>query len=637
MDNRISQKVFHQYFPTKNDIKSEIINLSAILNLPKATEEFISDIHGEFDAFDHIFRTGSGNIKQKIQDTFHDRLSDSEQKELAFLVYYPSRMLDKQKQTNSEVPLEIWYEDHFDLLVELLGAVGRKYTRSKVRKALDPDFAYITEELLYTDEQDRDKSQYYHDILVNLINLQIADKFLIATAHSIQHLVVDHLHVIGDIYDRGPHPDQIVERLMELKNVDIQWGNHDILWIGSAAGSPLSISNLVRIAARYNNLSIIEDIYGINLRYLANFADRNYQVQTAFTPKEITPEDSQTELDQSNKIQQAMAIIQFKLESQAIKRRPEFEMNDRLLLDKIDFKNHQIILDSTVYPLTNECFSTIDPAQPDRLTKDEQMVINGLIKAFVNSTKLRRHMDFLMTKGSMYLKFNDNLLIHGCVPVDENGEFAALTFNGVAYSGRRLFEFLEANLRRSYREPAQTDDMATDLIWYLWTGPFSPLFGKKAMRTFERYFIEDKSTQHEEKNAYYQLRHEEEFVDRLLSEFELDPKTGHVINGHTPVKKGHSPVMANGKMFVIDGGMAKPYQKTTGIGGYTLLSNSHGFQLVTHLPFTTTENAFDQQLDVISTRRVVENSAIRKKVVDTTVGQNLIEEITELQELLNRY
>lgn len=634
----LEQKIYHRYFPTKNDLKSEIINLSAILNLPKGTEEFVSDIHGEFDAFNHILRNGSGNIKQKIQDNFSQDLTGNEQKELAFLVYYPKSILAQKKSELKPGELAVWYEKSFILVVELLKIVGRKYTRSKVRKALDPDFVYITEELLYTDEQDRDKTQYYQDILANLVKLNIADNFIIATANAIQSLVVDHLHVIGDIYDRGPAPEKIVELLMQQKNVDIQWGNHDILWIGSAAGSALSIANLIRIAARYGNLSIIEDNYGINLRHLASFADQHYRAQVAFAPKLTAHHDlSDHELDQNNKIQQAMAIIQFKLEGHAIKRRPEFGMDDRLLLDKIDFENKTIVIDGITYTLTNTAFDTIDRDDPYRLTHDEDEIIDGLIQSFVNATKLRRHLDFLLDHGSMYLNFNDNLLIHGCVPVTENGDFAALSIDGHDYSGRALFEFLEKTLRESYQNPGATDDLATDLVWYLWTGPLSPLFGKKAMKTFERYFIDDKDTHIEVKNRYYELRHDENFVTKLLEEFGIDPQLGHVINGHTPVKKGHSPVMANGKMFVIDGGMSKPYQKTTGIGGYTLLANSHGFQLVTHQPFTSTKEAIDSMSDIVSTRRVVENSERRLKVADTTVGKNIKEEIAELEELLREY
>ncbi|MGR3742447.1 fructose-1,6-bisphosphatase [Companilactobacillus sp. DQM5] len=634
--DKITTKVIHEYFPNKNDIKTEIINLSAILNLPKSTEEFVSDIHGEYDAFAHIFRNGSGNIAQKISERFKKELSEVQQKELSFLVYYPSEMISRQQKNNKNI--RRWYEENFYFVIELLKVVSRKYTRSKVRKAMNKDFIYITEELLYTNENDVNKDEYYHQIIENLIDLEISDQFIIETCHTIQKLVVDRLHVIGDIYDRGPHPDFIVEKLMKLKNVDIQWGNHDILWIGGASGSPLCICNLIRISARYSNLSILEDSYGINLRHLSMFADKNYQLNPAFEPKidkgqEVTKE----ELNQTNKIQQAISIIQFKLEGRAIRRRPEFKMDNRKMLEKMNKKFSEIEIQGNTYSINNGCFQTVDPNDPYKLTQEEQEIVDGLVNSFISSSKLRKHMDFLVSKGSMYLKHNGNLLLHGCVPVDLNGDFEKLEFNGKNYSGKKLFEFLEDNLRNSYENPQCVNDMATDLMWYLWTGSLSPLFGKQAMKTFERYFIDDKSTHKENKNSYYKLRHEEWFVEKILQEFDLDSKNGHVINGHTPVKKGHSPIMANKKMFVIDGGMSKPYQKTTGIGGYTLLSNSYGFQLVTHEPFTNRDQAIKNMTDIVSTKKVIEKVDHRMKVADTDIGRSIKEEISELKKILQDY
>lgn len=634
--DRLTDKVMHKYFPNKNDIKTEIINLSAILNLPKSTEEFVSDIHGEYDAFSHIFRNGSGNIAQKTHDRFADELTDKQQKDLAFLIYYPSEMITRKKVKTSE--LRTWYEERFYLVIELLKVVGRKYTRSKVRKALNEDFIYITEELLYTNDQDINKDDYYRQIVENLIDLNIADDFIIETAHAIQSLVVDRLHIIGDIYDRGPHPDYIVEKLTHFKQVDVQWGNHDILWLGGDSGSPLCICNLIRISARYNNLTILEDSYGINLRHLSMFADKNYEVNSAFKVKsDDSSEINKSELQQANKIQQAIAIIQFKLEGRAIKRRPEFKMDDRLMLDKLSADFSKIELNGIEYSIENGCFQTVDLDNPYVLTDEEQEIVDGLVKSFTTSGKLRKHMDFLVSKGSMYLKYNNNLLIHGCVPVDDNGEFVALTIDGEQYSGKKLFEILEKNLIQSYQNPDSVKDLATDLMWYLWTGSLSPLFGKQAMKTFERYFINDKNMHKEQKNPYYRLRHESWFINKILLEFGLDPKTSHMINGHTPVKRGHSPIMADGKMFVIDGGMSKPYQKTTGIGGYTLLSNSYGFQLVTHEPFTTREDAIKNMTDIVSTKRVVAKVERRMKVKDTDVGQQLKDEIKELKYVLREY
>ncbi|GKQ43289.1 fructose-1,6-bisphosphatase class 3 [Companilactobacillus sp. RD055328] len=635
---KLTTKVMHSYFPNKNDIKTEIINLSAILNLPKSTEEFMSDIHGEYNAFSHIFRNGSGNIAQKINDRFNGELTDKQKKELAFLIYYPSEMVTRKKrQLDNLDELRKWYERNFYLVIELLKVVSRKYTRSKVRKALAEDFIYITEELLYTNEKDINKDEYYNQIIENLIDLSIADDFIVETSHSIQRLVVDRLHIIGDIYDRGPHPDYIVDKLSSLSQVDVQWGNHDILWLGGASGSPLCICNLIRISARYNNLSIIEDSYGINLRHLSMFADKNYTPNPAFESKSDGQTVISSELEQTNKIQQAIAIMQFKLEGRAINRRPEFGMEDRKLLDKMNEDFSQITIDGETYPITNGCFQTIDKNNPYELTAEEQEIMDGLVKSFTTSNKLRKHMDFLIEKGSMYLKNNDNLLIHGCVPVNNQGEFESLVIDGKKYAGKELFEFLEDNLRASYQEPECVNDLATDLMWYLWTGSLSPLFGKRAMKTFERYFIDNKDIQKEHKNPYYKLRHEEWFIDKILTEFGLDSDKGHVINGHTPVKKGHSPIMANGKMFVIDGGMSKPYQKTTGIGGYTLLSNSYGFQLVTHEPFTTRDDAIKNLSDIVSTKKVVAQVDHRMKVADTDIGSQLKEEIKELKEVLDQY
>lgn len=637
--NRIENKVVRQYFPAKNDIKTEIINLSAILNLPKSTEEFVSDIHGEYDAFAHIYRNGSGNTAQKIRERFTN-LNERQQKELAFLVYYPSEIISKKKsEISTDEELRLWYENNVKLLIELLKVTGRKYTRSKVRKAMAEDFIYITEELLYTDANDYNKDEYYNQLVENLIDLKIVDEFIIKTCHTIQTLVVDKLHIIGDIYDRGPHPDSIMDLIIKkIPNADIQWGNHDILWIGGASGSSLCICNLIRISARYNNLSILEDSYGINLRHLSMFADKNYEINPAFDSKiEDDAYISEEELNQNNKIQQAIAIIQFKLEGQAINRRPEFKMEDRKLLEKLNADNSKITLNGEEYDISNACFQTVNADDPYKLTEEEQEIIDGLVKSFVGSSKLRRHMDFLIKKGSMYLKFNGNLLIHGCVPVDDHGKFAELEFNGKKYSGKDLFEFLEKNLRSSYKNPENVDDMATDLMWYLWTGAYSPLFGKQAMKTFERYFIADKTTHKEVKNSYYKLRHEESFIKKILVEFGMDPNESHVINGHTPVKKGHSPIMANDRMFVIDGGMSKPYQKTTGIGGYTLLYNSYGFQLITHEPFTTRQKAIENMTDIVSTKRIVEQVSHRMTVADTDIGKNLKIEIKELKEILKDY
>ena len=626
-------------YQTVPAIATEIINLEAILNLPKPTEAFMSDIHGEYNAFQHVLRNGSGNVKSKIRSCFRDEMTETTLQRFAFLVYYPSERLTAIHQELQGDDLQQWYLTTFRRLIRLLAFTATKYTRSKVRKAMAPEFVYITEELLYNDADTPDKLAYYWQIIRNLIVLEQADEWIEATCRTIQRLTVDHFHIMGDIYDRGPAPDQVVESLIkrdQRHSVDIQWGNHDILWIGGAAGSALCIANLVRISARYNNLSILEDVYGINLRHLARLAEQYYQDNPAFSPKMGRSDRPITEAErlQITQIHQAIAMIQFKLEGPAIKRRPEFEMDHRLLLDKLAADFSTIQLNGHTYPITNGCFATVDPADPYRLLPEEQEVIDSLVESFTHSEKLHRHMDFLMDRGSMYLRYNRNLLLHGCVPVDEDGNFIGLTIEGTTYTGRQLFDMLEANLRLAYSKKKKKADLATDLLWYLWTGPNSPLFGKHDMTTFERYFIKDPATHAEGRNAYYHLRKDPDFIKKILREFVLDPEVGHVINGHTPVKKGTDPIMANNKMIVIDGGFSKPYQKTTGIGGYTLLDNSYGMQLVTHQPFTTKADAIANLTDIISTRRVVETEARRRTVAETDIGTALQAEVEVLKRRL---
>lgn len=626
-------------FTNDNEIKSEIINLSAILDLPKGTEAFVSDIHGEYDEFAHILRNGSGNTRQKISELFTGRLTEDRQKKFAFLIYYPSEILRQSKESfSNEEDLEQWYFDVFNQLIDMLRYTSIKYTRSKVRKAIKDDFVYITEELLYADQNDLTKRSYYREVGENIIKLGMADSFIISTCHTIQRLVVDHLHIIGDVYDRGPHPDLIMDHLMNRwGSLDFQWGNHDILWIGSAAGSKLCMANLIRISARYNNLKLLTDKYDIDLDELKDFAANNYQPLPVFTPRSDTgdsiPDDDSL---YDNTVQQAMAIMQFKLEGQTIKHRPDFEMEDRMLLHRLSSDRKSITINDQDYPITNGCFQLVDPDDPYKLTEKEENIIDDLIRQFIDSPKLRYHMSFMMNNGSMYLKYNGNLLLHGCVPVNEDGSMQTWQVDGKTYSGKSLFDFFEKTLKEGFQSPSPEDSLNSDIIWYLWTGKMSPLFGKAAMTTFERYFIEDKALHKEVKNPYYSLRKEEWFADELLKEFDLNPDEGHIINGHTPVKLGHSPIMANRKIFVIDGGMSKPYHKTTGIGGYTLLSNSFGFQLVTHEPFTTRAKAIADMTDVVSTKRVIEQSAKRKTVGDTDVGCKLKKRIADLQARLNK-
>ncbi|WP_311406497.1 fructose-1,6-bisphosphatase [Liquorilactobacillus uvarum] len=635
-----TQELLREKFPAKQDVVTEITNLEAILNLPKATEHFVSDVHGEYNAFDHTLRNGSGNVKQKINENFGGRLTPRNIQEFATLIYYPEdKLAYRKKHVATQDELDQWYLNTIARLIEVLKITATKYTRSKVRKAMDPNYVYITEELLYNDQQELDKRNYYNQILHNLVALHQADEFITVTCYTIQRLVVDHLHVIGDIYDRGPAPDKIMDTLMKYHSVDIQWGNHDIIWLGAVSGSPLCIMNLLRICARYNNLSIIEDAYGINLRHLSMFAEQNYTDVKAFRPK--TVEDTEVirpdEKKQITQIHQAVAMIQFKLEGQICQRRPEFKMNNVTLLDKIDYENSKIKIGNETYPLTCNCFSTIDPQDPYKLTEEEEKVMRSLLESFGNATKLRRHLNFMMEKGSMYKCYNGNLLFHGCIPVQKDGSFQLFEFGSQKYKGKGLLDFFEKQLRKAYSEPDKNDDLATDMVWYLWQGPLSPLFGKHAMTTFSRYFIEDKDTHVERKNAYYNLRKEEWFCRKLLNEFGLNADEGHIINGHTPVKKGSQPIMANKKMIVIDGGYSKAYQPTTGIGGYTLLYNSYGLQLVTHHPFTSKEDAIKNGRDILSTRRVVNQELKRQTVADTDTGREIKEKLQILRNMLSDY
>ncbi len=626
-----------QKYDTEEKVVTEIINLEAILHLPKGTEHFVSDLHGEYQAFQHVLRNGSGNVKEKIKDLFKNVLSDKEINEFATLVYYPEEKLPLIKaQFRNKRELYEWYKEIIDRMLNLISYASSKYTRSKLRKALPDQFVYIIEELLYKTDEFTNKEQYYTKIVQQIISLGQADKLIIGLAYTTQRLVVDHLHVVGDIYDRGPEPDKIMDTLINYHSVDIQWGNHDVLWLGAFAGSKVCLANIIRICARYDNLDIIEDVYGINLRPLLNLAEKYYDDNPAFRPKVSSSDKlSDHERLQITKIHQAIAMIQFKLESPIIKRRPFFNMSERLLLEKIDYDKNEITIYGNTYPLENRCFATVDPAQPDQLLEEEEQVMERLLLSVQHSEKLARHMKFLMKKGSLYLKYNGNLLIHGCIPLDEEGNMEKMTIEDKTYAGRNLLDVFEHYLQEAFAHPEETDDLATDMVWYLWTGEYSSLFGKRAMTTFERYFISDKATHKEKKNPYYYLRENEEVCQNILAEFNLNPDHGHIINGHTPVKEieGENPVKANGKMIVIDGGFSKAYQSTTGIAGYTLLYNSYGMQLVAHKHFNSKEDILLEGTDVLSVKRLVDKELERKMVLETNVGEELLKEISILKDL----
>ncbi|PTH14555.1 class 3 fructose-bisphosphatase [Staphylococcus agnetis] len=625
-------------YDSEEKVATEIISLESILELPKGTEHFVSDLHGEFNAFQHVLRNGSGNVKAKIHDIFNDRLTVQEMNQLTALVYYPEDKIKLIKsEFNSKADRDAWYTSTIHQLLELITYTSSKYTRSKLRKALPKRYVFIIEELLYKSNKYNNKNVYYNTIIEQIINLHQADKLIISLSNTIQRLVVDHLHVVGDIYDRGPDPDKIMDTLIDYHSVDIQWGNHDALWMGAYAGSQVCLANLLRICARYDNLDIIEDAYGINLRPLLTLAEKYYDDNPAFRPKkhpEKTP--SESEKLQITKIHQAIAIIQFKLEGPIIKRRPEFEMESRLILDRINYRELTLDINGQTYPLEHTCFKTIDPRNPTALLEEEKEVMDKLIISFQESEKLRRHIDFLMKKGNLYLRYNGNLLIHGCIPVDENGNMEGMEIEGEYYDGHALIDKFEYHVRKAYNDIETQDDISTDLVWYLWTGKYSSLFGKRAMTTFERYFISDKATHKEVKNPYYHLREDENMVKKMLKEFDMDPETGRIINGHTPIKErdGENPIKANGKMLVIDGGFSKAYQSTTGIAGYTLLYNSFGMQLVAHQQFNSKENVLKTGEDELSIRRVVDEVLERQLIRDTNKGAALQEEIEMLKALM---
>lgn len=626
-------------FNHEEQLASEIISLESILELPKGTEHFVSDLHGEYESFQHVLRNGSGNVRTKVNDIFKDKMSNQEISDFTALIYYPEDKLRMVKSSfETKEPLNRWYETRIDQMIQMVQYSASKYTRSKLRKALPKKFVYIVEELLYKTNELENKTPYYNTLMRQIIETQQADDLIIGLSYTIQRLVVDHLHVVGDIYDRGPEPEKIVETLINYHSVDIQWGNHDAIWIGAYAGSRVCLANILRICARYDNLNIVEDAYGINLRPLLNLAEKYYGDNPAFRPKLRSDSNlSEQEQLQITKIHQAIAMIQFKLEMPIIKRRPSFEMEERLVLEHVDYDNLTYTLHGQTHELTDTCFVTVDPEDPAKLLPEEQEVIDKLLVSVQESEKLKRHMTFLMDKGSLYLPYNGNLLIHGCIPIDEHGNMEGMEIDGTFYAGRPLLDQFEMYMRKAFRNKDITDDLATDLVWYLWTGKYSSLFGKRAMTTFERYFIKDKATHKEEKNPYYSLREDPKVVGKLLEDFDLDPEQGHIINGHTPVKEidGEDPIKADGKMIVIDGGFSKVYQSTTGIAGYTLLYNSYGMQLVAHQHFNTKENVLRYGADELSTKRLVDKELQRKRIRDTNTGQFIKEEICNLKELMS--
>ncbi|HJJ05902.1 MAG TPA: fructose-1,6-bisphosphatase [Clostridiaceae bacterium] len=628
-------------FPTVQEVCTEIINLQAILNLPKGTEHFLSDLHGEYESFLHILKNASGVIKAKIDETFQNSMTNEERKKLATLIYYPEEKLELIKKQNDQ--MEEFYRITLYRLIEVCKVVSSKYSRSKVRKAMPKEYEYIIDELLHAKQNMNDKEFYYNQIINTIIKLDRADAFIIAISKLIQQLAIDHLHIIGDIYDRGPGPHIIIDELMKYHSIDIQWGNHDIIWMGAASGSEACILNVIRICSRYHNLDILEDAYGINLRAITEYAMEEYKEESLpnFKPQNAEKISDLSTIELLAKIQKACAIIQFKLEGQLIKRHPEFKMEDRMLLDKINYETGEVQINGKYYKLLDNYFPTIDPKNPYELTKKEKEVVCKLKKGFLNSEKLQRHVQFLYNKGSLYKIYNNNLLIHGCIPMDKEGNLKYYEDNkNRRLAGRAYLDYIDKIARQGYFSDLDSEEReyGKDFLWYLWCGENSPIFCKDAMKTFERYFVDDKELHKENKNPFYIFAQNEEVCDTLLGEFGIEKDKGHIICGHIPVKfkSGESPIKANGKLLIIDGGLSKSYQKTTGIAGYTLIYNSYGLMLAEHEPFNSRIDAIVKETDLHSSKVVVEK-VDRKRIKDTDIGIKLQDEIEDLYKLLECY
>ena len=628
-------KLLSREYPTVRSATSEIINLMAICGLPKGTEYFFSDLHGEYEAFVHLLRSSSGIIREKIRETFGHLIPEEEEVQLANLIYYPDRNLGKIRKTG------LFTEDFQKItiyrLVQICKVVSSKYTRSKVRKKMPKEFAYVIDELLHVDYNDDNKRIYYSEIIHSIIDNTVADKFIIALCELIQNLTIDNLHIIGDIFDRGPRADIIMDELMHFHDVDIQWGNHDISWMGAATGNLANICNVLRIAISYNSFDVLEDGYGINLRPLSMFAAKVYRDDPCerFVPH-ILDENVYDAVDPglAAKMHKAIAVIQFKVEGAIIKRHPEYGMANRILLEAVDFEKGTVTVEGKEYPMLDRNFPTVDPANPLELTDGEKELLKTLKASFKHSGRLHKHVKFLYSHGAIYKCYNSNLLYHGCIPMRADGNFDSVMAGNAIYSGRSLMDYFNYQVQNAYFMPEGSVEKqwAMDLMWYLWCGSKSPVFGKDKMTTFEHYFIADKKTHKETLNPYYKLSVQEEFCDRILEEFDLPAKGSHIINGHVPVKMkdGETPVKAGGKQFIIDGGLSKAYQAATGIAGYTLIYNSNHLALAEHMPFDPNKESSPRV-------SVVEKMQSRVMVADTDKGRELAGQIADLKELVAAY
>ena len=637
-------QLLSQSFSTVAEASTEIINLQAILNLPKGTEHFLADIHGEYEAFIHVLKNASGNIKRKVNELFGNTLRETEKRELCTLIYYPEQKLELVK--HNETDIDDWYHITLHQLVAVCRDVSSKYTRSKVRKSLPADFSYIIQELLHEHTEDHDKTAYVNVIVDTIISTGRADDFIIAIANVIQRLAIDSLHILGDIYDRGPGAHIIMDTMRKYHSWDMQWGNHDILWMGAAAGNDACICNVIRLSLRYGNLPTLEEGYGINLVPLATFAMETYKNDpcTEFIPKTT---GGASQLDEKTlrltaQMHKAIAVIQFKVESQIIVKHPEWKMNDRCLFEHVDYQNGTIDLQGKTYKMSSCSFPTINPAAPSELSPEEEILISKLHHSFSVCEKLHKHIRVMLQHGCMYGIYNNNLLFHASCPLNEDGSLKEVEiYPGKKYSGRALMHHTGMQIRTAFQQDSAPEerDYAIDYFLYLWCGPDSPLFDKSKMATFERYFIADKETHVEEKGYYFKLRDDEEVIDHILDAFGVVGSNRHIINGHVPVRtlKGENPIKANGKLMVIDGGFSKAYHNETGIAGYTLVYHSRGFQLVQHEPFTSAEDAIKRGTDIKSTTQIVEMSNRRMLVADTDIGVELRKQIDDLEELLYAY
>ena len=628
-------KLMSREYPTLESASSEIVNLMAICGLPKGTEYFFSDLHGEYEAFIHLLRSSSGIIREKIKETFGHIISEEDEIQLANLIYYPDRQIAKLKQEQNYT--EDWQRIALYRLVQICKEGSSKYSRSKGRKKMPPEFAYAIDELLHVDYNDDNKKVYYSEIIRSIIDTQMADSFIIALCRLIQNLTIDNLHIIGDIFDRGPRADIIMEELMQFHDVDIQWGNHDISWMGASTGNPACICNVLRIAISYNGFDVLEDGYGINIRPLSMFAAKVYSDDPCerFMPR-ILDQNIYDAVDPglAAKMHKAIAVIQFKVEGQIIRRHPEYEMDSRILLTAIDYQRGTVVIEGKEYPMMDMEFPTIDPSDPLKLSEEEEELLHTLTLSFCHSALLHKHIKFLYSNGSMYKCCNSNLLYHGCIPMKEDGSFDEMAVNGKAYKGRALMDFIDKQVKKAYFLPDQDPEKeaSRDFMWYLWSGAKSPVFGKDKMTIFEHYFVEDKEASRERMNPYYKLSVQEKYCDMILEEFGLTTTGSHIINGHVPVKikDGETPIKAGGKLFIIDGGLSKAYQGKTGIAGYTLIFNSRHLALAEHKPF-------DPKKESTPKVSIVEKMRKRIMVADTDDGKELARRIEDLKELVAAY